>query len=365
MLSIVTGRPGAGKSYFATALAWRAAERGRPVCTNLALRGDWPGCVRKLDESEVREFWLWRYRCGAWVRHSDLAECGGAGVLYIIDEAHLYWGSREWQQVGREVLRYWSQHRKLGDDVILITQACGALDKAIRRLAGEFVVVRNMEREPVGGFRIPRVRVTYSLAEPERADWRLWVIKSEWVRLRPEVFTRFDSFAGVGVVQGTVGGDNQTARRGRSLVWLGVGILGVVLCAVGVPLVGSKGLELGLRWVLGGDRSSGLAGWGGGVPSSALTRGDVVAVEGVALAPLGSRVACDRWFDASVFVVRYLEAAGAWWWVVGCGGGMGSEIEDVGVEVEGVFVGRRTVVDPRGDRVRWCEKVVDVGGGSW
>lgn len=60
MLSIVTGRPGAGKSYFATQVAWGGAEKGRPVCTNLALRGDWPAHVRKLDEDEVRDFWLWR-----------------------------------------------------------------------------------------------------------------------------------------------------------------------------------------------------------------------------------------------------------------------------------------------------------------
>jgi hypothetical protein len=221
-----------------------------------------------------------------------------------------------------------------------------------------------MEREPVGGFRIPRVRVTYSLAEPERADWRLWVIRSEWIRLRPEVFTRFDSFAGVGVVQGTVGGDNQTARRGRSLVWLGVGVLGLVLCAVGVPLVGSKGLELGLGWLLRRDSSSGLLGAGVAVASSAPERADVVPVEAVTLNSRGSRVAAEAWVDASVFVVRYVEAAGAWWWVVGSGKGMGSEIEDVGLEVGGVFVGRRTLVDPRGDRVRWCQKVVDAEVGA-
>ena len=360
MLSIVTGRPGAGKSYFATELAWRAAKVGRPVCTNLALRGDWPGCVRKLDESEVRDFWLWRYRAGAWVRHSDLAECGGAGVLYIIDEAHLYWGSREWQQVGRDVLRYWSQHRKLGDDVILITQACGALDKAIRRLAGEFVVVRNMEREPVGGFRIPRVRVTYSLAEPERADWRLWVIKSEWVRLRPEVFRRFDSFAGVGVVQGTAGGDNASARRGRSLVWLGAGILGVMLCAAGIPLVGSKGLEWVLRAFLGsGSRPVALAEVGdprvllvGGSSASGAARGAEVLGDGLVV-----------WRESRLFVCRWLEGAGVWWWVVASDAGMGSEIEDVGVVVDGVFVGRRTVVDARGDRVVVRKNVVDAEGG--
>jgi len=356
MLSIVTGRPGAGKSYFATELAWRAAKVGRPVCTNLALRGDWPGCVRKLDESEVRDFWLWRYRSGAWVRHSDLGECGGAGVLYIIDEAHLYWGSREWQQVGRDVLRYWSQHRKLGDDVILITQACGALDRAIRRLAGEFVVVRNMEREPVGGFRIPRVRVTYSLAEPERADWRLWVIKSEWIRLRPELFRRFDSFAGVGVVQGTVGGDNQTARRGRSLVWLGVGILGVMVCAVGVPLAGSKGLEWVLRVFVGAG--SGPVPIVGGADSGAAAVGEPGMGLGVVAVGAGGEDVV-AWAEARVFVCRWLEEAGVWWWVVGSEPGMSSEIEDVGVEGNGWLMGRRTVVDLRGERVRFVKKVVD------
>jgi hypothetical protein len=358
MLSIVTGRPGAGKSYFGTELAWRAAGLGRPVCTNLALRGDWPGHVRRLDESEVRDFWLYRYRSGGWVKHGDLSECGGAGVLYIIDEAHLFWGSREWQQVGREVLRYWSQHRKLGDDVVLVTQACGALDKAIRRLAGEFVVVRNMDREPVGGFRIPRVRVTYSLAEPERADWRLWVIKSEWVRLRPEVFERFDSFAGVGVVQGTVGGDNSSARRGRSLVWLGAAILGVVVCAVGVPLAGSKGLEWVLRSFLGG----------GSDPVAVAQVGDsgAVGVREAAFAPVVGAVQSGgedrvRWQVARVFVCRWLEGAGVYWWVVGSEPGMRGEVEDVGVEVDGLLVGRRSVVDGRGDSVRWVKRSVDAG----
>jgi hypothetical protein len=68
------------------------------------------------------------------------------------------------------------------------------------------------------------------------------------------------------------------------------------------------------------------------------------------------------WGEARVFVCRWVEEAGVWWWVVGSEPGMSSEIEDVGVEVEGVLVGRRSVVDARGDSVRWVKKSVDGRG---
>jgi len=85
------------------------------------------------------------------------------GVFYLLDEVHLVFGAREWQDMGRACIFYASQHRKLNDDVYLISQLPKQVDGQFRGLAQDFTVLRNHGMEKFFGFKQPDIftRKTY------------------------------------------------------------------------------------------------------------------------------------------------------------------------------------------------------------
>ena len=194
----ITGKPGGGKSLYAVRLIADELRIGcRPVVTNVSLRlgelneylqrdGRFPesgvvGRVQLLSDDETKRFWRVRPYLdvdGAWqiARIGDTSEtdwkagkrpclqvAGCGGVLYVIDELHLFFSAREWASTGAEALFYLSQHRKLGDDVVCVTQAVGHVDKQFRNLAQDFTTLRNLGKEKWKLFRGPRafLRQTY------------------------------------------------------------------------------------------------------------------------------------------------------------------------------------------------------------
>jgi hypothetical protein len=127
-----------------------------------------------LSEDEASEFFLWRVVDGKLVKAPceykgagdsgprlmsfDTALAGSTGgVLYCIDEAWKFWGSRNWQRTGEGMLFYGAQHRKFGDDVLICTQHTKQIDPAIQRVAQDFWVVRNHGKMTFGMFRQPAV----------------------------------------------------------------------------------------------------------------------------------------------------------------------------------------------------------------
>lgn len=85
--------------------------------------------------------------------HADAQKLGG--VCYVLDEAHVFWGSRTWHDTGTAMLWYLSQHGHLGDDVICITQHPAQVDKAFLRVTDEFIYITNLSRRRLLGFRGP------------------------------------------------------------------------------------------------------------------------------------------------------------------------------------------------------------------
>ena len=250
----ITGKPGGGKSYIAVAQLCEELKdtaRNRFIVTNLPLNlGElavW--ChenikeevnlserVRVLDDSETGEFWLYephhkfeKRRALQFGRRTmevpDFSE-RERGCLYIIDEVHIYFGAREWQATGSDCTYFLSQHRKIGCDVILVTQHPEQTDKALRRLAQEYMVVRNLSREPVFGFRIANffrtIRMLNSPTSPNPAPF-----DSGFVKLRPEVYGKlYDTTAGVGIA-GRLAPSNE--QRGIHWYWLGAPLAAVVV----------------------------------------------------------------------------------------------------------------------------------------
>jgi hypothetical protein len=180
-----TGQPGHGKSYGAVRVIRDALESGLWVATNIELREGWalvmaksnlfrrfiPGRVRKVAADYER-------RC--YVTHSldefsrlRLPPCGrcdqcraglrcrreGRGRM-VLDEAHNWLNSRTWdhdesgQSRNRresvnarlQIVRLFSQHRKLGWHIDLITQDEQNLDRQVRSLFEYHVHLKNLRR---------------------------------------------------------------------------------------------------------------------------------------------------------------------------------------------------------------------------
>jgi hypothetical protein len=250
----ICGKPGGGKSYFAVHQICEELKsgKGRHIVTNVALNlpelAEW--ChnnikeevnlaerIRILDDEETGEFWLYEPHHKFEGRRSlkfgrrvmevpDFTGRGLPGCLYVIDEVHNYFGARDWQATGSDCTYFLSQHRKMLCDVILITQHPDQTDKALRRLAQEYMVVRNLSREPVFGFRIANffrfTRMLNSPSSPNPAPF-----DSGFLKLKAEEYGKlYDTMAGVGIA-GRVSPSNE--QRGIHWYWLGVPLVLVVI----------------------------------------------------------------------------------------------------------------------------------------
>ncbi len=193
-LRFIVGKPGGGKSFVGTKMILDDLARSEVmVVTNIPLV--WGECnaylqenhptvcvdlherLRMLDDREVFEFY--RYRSGGLeldpspdshegkkMRKADFIEAMKEQfkrieesrdyqrpVHYYIDEAHNYFNAREWQEIGRSLLYYVSQHRHLHDNIYMLTQAIGNVEKQLKSVAQDYNVMRNLAKESIGVFR--------------------------------------------------------------------------------------------------------------------------------------------------------------------------------------------------------------------
>jgi zona occludens toxin len=182
MISLVTGSPGAGKSYYAVRRIKASLESGRYVATNIELRDGWDVAIarsnlitRLVPGRTDKKAALYRRRMYVSPDLDELfrirlkGDKEGRGVM-VLDEAHNWMNGRTWdvdETSGRgrvdkglavrrrlDVVRFFSQHRKLGWDVDLVTQAEASLDAQVRRLFEKQVRLRNLGRFKVAGIRL-------------------------------------------------------------------------------------------------------------------------------------------------------------------------------------------------------------------
>lgn len=134
MIFLYSGTPGSGKSYHAVAdIAAKLRRREKNgVIANFPLLTDQikrcKGKFTYLDNSEITVPYLTDYAAANHVQGVE------GQTLLVIDEAQCLFNSREWASgVARmDWIRFFSQHRKLGYNVILIAQYDRMLDRQIR-----------------------------------------------------------------------------------------------------------------------------------------------------------------------------------------------------------------------------------------
>lgn len=256
-----SGKPGGGKTLkaFSDLVDLLKSDDKRPLVTNITIDLDKlqhylhdldislqvSERVYLLDEDQTRSFYLYRgplvLDCPPIINKGDEDlmpdyrpsiehPVAGRGVVYFIDEIHLFFNSREWMKTGKRAIYYLSQHRKLNDTVHCITQSINNVDKQFRSLAQDFSYVRNHRVEKFKGFRrgngfvetVYLQPVTSGLEEPsEKHTFSLDLKLADCYR----------TAGGVGL-PGSNAGDAGRKVKGLALkwVWVGLGVALLFLC---------------------------------------------------------------------------------------------------------------------------------------
>jgi zona occludens toxin len=172
-ISLVTGPPGSGKSFYAVKVLAEAVWAGKFVGTNVELAPDW---AERLVRAHPRVRWLSKrkraeraalYRRRVYVSHDldalfrlRLRGAGEGRGLMVLDEAHNWMNARSWGAGDRAtIVRFFTQHRKLGWHVQLITQDADMLDRQVRVLMEEHITLKNLRNFKLAGIRVfPRNR---------------------------------------------------------------------------------------------------------------------------------------------------------------------------------------------------------------
>lgn len=167
MIYLVTGPPGSGKSFYAVRKLAQAIDDGKLAATNVELTENWAHLVAGLNPVRHLVPGMKRRRAELFERRVLVSpdplevmsarlegEGEGRGVM-VLDEAHNWMNSREWTAADRkQLVKFFTQHRKLGWDVYLITQDAEMLDKQVRTLYEVHVHLRNMRNAKVMGVRL-------------------------------------------------------------------------------------------------------------------------------------------------------------------------------------------------------------------
>lgn len=296
MIEFFIGKTGGGKSYLALReiAQFLANHPDGYVVTNLsiqigklnallkrrhpAIEPDVVGRVRLLTDLETRQFYLHRERGNdlAPVSKEDERELrfpdfNGAArrscqVLYVVDEAHIFFDAREWANVGLTLNFFASQHRKFRCDVIFITQFLDQVEKRLRNHSTQFRECQNWGMRRLAWWKLPsvfRVRLTYKAppCPPEHTETH---------RIDPELAECYDTTAGVGVV----GGFKPDEKRRKGLPFW------TLPAAVAVGLFGLGFSPEIIGWYVrraAGDADRAAVVSAGGVPS-VVAREDSAAV---------------------------------------------------------------------------------------
>lgn len=254
MIEFFLGKTGAGKSYLALRriVEFLIEHPDGFVLTNLSinkgalnayLKTEYPklepdvvGRVHLLDDTQCRQFYLYREPGNVLsetskddqknLRFPDFESAARKSnqVLYVIDEAHIFFDSREWANVGPTLNFFASQHRKFRSDIIFITQFLDQVEKRLRNHATSFSECFNWGLRTMLVWKMPkmfRVAVTYK-APPCPSE------NSETYRINTALAACYDTTAGVG----TKGGFKPEIKRQKGLPFWTLPAAGVALIVV-------------------------------------------------------------------------------------------------------------------------------------
>jgi len=290
MIHFVTGKPRAGKSKFAmkTIHDWLRSHPTCPIVTNMAIRlepwnlGTMPQRglknwyyfkhleelntrrIKILQDDEAANFFIHRWDAnGNWIvlEHSMRNDQATAvnwdqarqtrPCLYLLDECNRYWDSRQWhQRVHSDVLKYAPLNGQLADEVYLLTQHKDLVDVGFRRLAQDYMELRNMRFEKFLTFWKQPDKIRFWVSQDESFK----IITEKGVLHVPPGLTHcYNTAGGVGTrSDGLYGADQSLTFKRKGLpLWslIAAGAAIIVACTFLPKIAASIGRKLSVARV--------------------------------------------------------------------------------------------------------------------
>jgi len=185
-----------------------------------------------VQDDQCFEFWRFRPGCVECAKTGSgfdtSAALGSGPALYVVDECWQFFSSR-FSKATEQIQFYAAQHRKFGDDVVLVTQSTKQIMPALRELGQDFTVIRNHGKERIGIFRQPAVFVADTYTEPPGPTSKA-MSTTPFTLDRKGLAQCYDTSSGVGIIAAGAA-DVHERKKGLSWVWILVG-LGVIFCAL-------------------------------------------------------------------------------------------------------------------------------------
>lgn len=199
MIELYTGTPGSGKSLHCAKIIYNRLNRGKGVIANFDInltifKKKKIGKFVYIDNSELSPEGLMRYALKNHKRNTN-GHISEGQTLLVIDECQILFNSRDWQAKDRmKWATFFTQHRKYGYNIILITQFDRLIDRQIRSLVEYQVIHRKASNYKTLGLIIGMffrgnifVAITQWYGIKEK-------INSEWFVMRPKYARLYDSY---------------------------------------------------------------------------------------------------------------------------------------------------------------------------
>lgn len=204
MIYLYSGTPGSGKSLHTACVIYWTLRRKLPVIANFPIALN--HISKKHPEKLLFEYWdnmeltpsrLVEYARDYWSKKKRPVKEGE--LLCIIDESQILFNARDWKQQGRsDWLKFFTQHRKFGYDIILVAQFDEMLDKQLRALIEYQVIHRKVSNFGIAGKILSAaflgklfvaVRVWYPMGER---------VGSEMFTAKKKYYSLYDTYADFG-----------------------------------------------------------------------------------------------------------------------------------------------------------------------
>lgn len=218
MISLYSGTPGSGKSLHVAKTMYWWIRAGKPCICNFPIATEKIKLSRQQDFHFVREDkltpdYLIKFAQDYIKKNGKVKE---GSILLVIDECQRIFNARDWGQKGRaDWLTFFTLHRHLGFDIILIAQFDRMLDRQIRALIEYEYIHRKVSNFGWKGKILSllafgnlfvSVKIWYPMKEKTG---------SEWYRAKKMYYGLYDTFAmfdGLGQAEDGGKGDPADAK---------------------------------------------------------------------------------------------------------------------------------------------------------
>jgi len=191
MITGIGGLPGSGKSYFALERIYNDLMDGKVVYTNMRSIQ-----IHKIawsiyrSSGRPRQKILDNFRLINTWEMKDIWKRGIYNASIYLDEVMVAWLSRDWSKMDRNLINWFSQHRKMRVNFTYIAQSIDRVDGTLRDMTQSFILMRNTAFWRFGIFKLPQMFLAIHYAEDMKN-----ILKREWVIPIKKYYGFYDSWA--------------------------------------------------------------------------------------------------------------------------------------------------------------------------